>query len=313
MKKKTGGGMFDPSEEVIYFAAGNMFSERSGVAIPRYSLIATNDLMNNKSGQRDLFNRLDDPENRLLLDSGIFWLTNKHKREHPPMTMDEALSLPPGAIDGFDLLWETYTKLVTQFEDRLWGYIELDQGGAENKKKTRAKLEGIGLRPIPVYHPLNDGWDYFDELCQGYDRICVGNVVQANYADRRALLHMIWERHRRYPDVWIHLLGVTPDAMCTVYPANSTDSATFAYSLKFGANTTPFSTGMNGRIGRLDRSFSYLTDTDNEVPGAVEDGVRFLVAHASFMQQSWRTQQRDLEAVLGHPPLPPVHPKEAKL
>ena len=57
--------------------------------------------------------------------------------------------------------------------------VEVDQGGRENKIKTRARLEKMGLRPIPVYHPLNDGWDYFDYLAENYDRICMGNVVNA--------------------------------------------------------------------------------------------------------------------------------------
>ena len=62
------------------------------------------------------------------------------------------------------------------------------------------QAESLGLKPIPVYHPLLDGWDYFDELAAQYDRICFGNIVQAPAATRIRLLHTLWERHRRYPD-----------------------------------------------------------------------------------------------------------------
>ena len=105
-----------------------------------------------------------------------------------------------------------------RYGSRLWGYIELDQGGAVHKRRTRTALEQAGLAPIPVYHPFNDGWDYFDELCARYDRICVGNVVQAPRAIRCRIFATVWERQRAYPDVWIHYLGVTPTPTQIAYP-----------------------------------------------------------------------------------------------
>lgn len=59
-----------------------------------------------------------------------------------------------------------YVEIIRKFENDAWGCIEIDQGGRENKIKTRAMLEGMGLRPIPVYHPFLDGWDYFDYLTE---------------------------------------------------------------------------------------------------------------------------------------------------
>jgi hypothetical protein len=43
-------------------------------------------------------------------------------------------------------------ELATTYEERLWGYIELDKGGRENKLRTRTRLHNHGLNPIPVYH-----------------------------------------------------------------------------------------------------------------------------------------------------------------
>lgn len=311
-RQKTGGGRFDPAEEAVYFIAGNFAAEvegQQGITVHTHTLMATNDL-DARGAIADFENRLTYPNHRLLLDSGIFWLTNRHMRQHPGMTMDYALGMAPADIDGFEPLFNLYLELVQKYEQQLWGYIELDQGGASNKKKTRAQLEGMGLRPIPVYHPLNDGWDYFDELCEGYDRVCVGNVVQANSADRRRLFHTMWERHRKYPDVWLHLLGVTPNEMCTVYPPSSTDSATFCYSLKYGAITTPFASSMNAPFSRLDHRYSYLQGGGMDGPGGIRKGVAFLAAHASFMERNWRRQQADLLDVLEHPVLPPVDERE---
>ena len=146
--------------------------------------------------------------NSVFIDSGVFSLTNEHARAHN-MTMDQVLGLPPADIDGFDELFTKYVAIIKKLGDKVWGYIEIDQGGRDNKIKTRARLEALGFAPIPVYHPFVDGWDYFDELAQGYDRICFGNVVQADRDTRKRLLATAWERRRKYPHLWIHLLGLT--------------------------------------------------------------------------------------------------------
>jgi len=242
----------------------------------------------------------------VLLDSGIFWLTQRHMRAHPGMTMDEALSLPPDEVDGFDWLWANYVALASEFEDRLWGYIELDQGGADNKRKTRAKLEALGLRPIPVYHPLNDGWDYFDELCEQYDRICMGNVVQARNPVRRHLLSTLWERRRRHPDVWVHVLGLTISEMLTAYPVSSTDSSGWVYALRYGAQTAPGAHAMGDIFSRFPTTFSYDPGLDRHDLGGQRRGVHFLASEAYFMQTVMRRQQRDLRDLFGDDALLPA-------
>ena len=176
-----------------------------------------------------------------FLDSGVFWLTNQHKKTHGT-TMDEALALAPEEIDNFDWLFDVYVEVVKEVGDQLWGYNELDQGGKENKIRTRARLEGMGLRPIPVYHPLNDGWDYFDELAKEYDRICFGNLVQAPPPVRKRLLATAFERHAEYPDLFIHFLGITPNEIQMALPFDSCDSSAwiairkFAHSVRFQAS-----------------------------------------------------------------------------
>lgn len=300
-KKKTGGGRFDPSVEQVYFLAGTHLTTIG--EIHPWNLIATNDV--NETKLRELEGRLDNG-NFVFFDSGVFWLTQQHMKKHG-VTMDQALALRPDEIDGFDWLWDTYVKTVKAYEDRLWGYIELDQGGAENKRKTRAKLEALGLRPIPVYHPLNDGWDYFDELCEQYDRICFGNIVQARPQARRHLLATLWERRRKYPDVWIHVLGLTPNEVTTSYPPSSCDSSSWVFAVRFGAQNSPGAHAMGDSFGKFTTAFSYDPETHRDSISGSTKGVHFLASEAFFMQELIRAQQRDVQRVFGDDALLPAY------
>lgn len=252
--KKTGGGAFDPGERPLYFAAGcDWTGDQSTKYWPPYVLVAVNDVPTEDAERVSLIHHLDTGR-RVLLDSGIFWLTNQHKRAHNT-TMDEALALAPEEIDGFEELYARYTQLVNRHGDRLWGYIELDQGGAINKRRTRARLEAEGLAPTPVYHPLNDGWDYFDELASQYDRICMGNIVQARRPVRLRLLHTLWERRRAYPHLWVHILGLTVNEWCAAIPPDSCDSSTWLGPMRWPAVRTE--TAMLKKTQALPEGFTY--------------------------------------------------------
>ena len=172
-----------------------------------------------------------------LLDSGIFHLTADHARTHG-MSQQEAFSLAPEEVDGFDWLWDIYLELCTEYGDDLWGYVELDLGGQANKIRTRARLEAEGLRPMPVYHPLNDegGWSYFDDLAQEYDRICFSNTALPT---RWVLLRMcmtLTEYHRQYPDLYVHILGLTPTDIQAGLPFDSADSSAWTNALRWPQN-----------------------------------------------------------------------------
>lgn len=227
------GGTWDPKAWPTYFIASG--PSRLEVARPHHHhlLVAVNEL-EGRAGLRFLEATLRHGSH-LFIDSGVFNLSTKHAKTHK-ITMDQALSTPPDEIDGFQELFDRYISLMREFGDRVWGYIEIDQGGRENKIKTRARLEALGLRPIPVYHPMNDGWDYFDFLAQNYDRICFGNLVKADVGTRKRLLATMWERRRKYPNLWIHCLGVTPSELTNAYPPNSCDSSTWLFSVRWGRN-----------------------------------------------------------------------------
>ena len=252
--KQTGGALFDKTENPLYFIASNP-SVLANTTTP-YVLIAVNEL--NASDPIKDVQPLIDAKSKIFLDSGIFNLTMTHARKHN-VHMNDALGLPPTAIDGFHELYEKYTTIVRALEPYLWGYIELDQGGMDNKKKTRAKLEADGLRPIPVYHPLNDGWDYFDELASQYDRICWGNIVKASTKERKRFLATMTERKEKYPHLWIHLLGYTPSQYLCAYPSESCDSSTWLASLRWQSSGD---TACLKPIGSFPLEFKYDYNVD---------------------------------------------------
>lgn len=228
--KKT-DGKWDKDDRCKYFFAGGGNDQKP--TVKRYpTLFAVNEfaavgrpISNNSYAWRKFMESLDEGV-ETFLDSGIFFLTNQHKRAHD-VSMDTALALAPEEIDNFDWLYDIYCEICSTYGGQLWGYNELDQGGRDNKRRTRARLEAEGLNPIPVYHPLNDGWDYFDELAQGYDRMCFGNLVQADRATRQRLFATAYERHAEYPDLFIHFLGITPNEIQMGLPWDSADSSSW--------------------------------------------------------------------------------------
>ncbi len=296
---ETAGGAFDPERQRnMYFTASDAKSQDIGVRHHTCVLVAVNELAG--SGEKLLERWLDNGAT-VLLDSGIFWLTNEHVRAHPGMPMDDALALPPDQIDGFEELFARYVQLVQRHGDRLWGYIELDQGGMVNKRKTRAKLHDLGLRPIPVYHPFNDGWDYFDELAESHDRLCFGNVVQADRTQRKRLVATAWERHRRYPNLWIHLLGLTPNEWLMAMPVDSADSSAWLSSVRWSGYKE---TAALRTLGSLPKDFQYALASDANADHGSRKAVAMSAIGCKAMQRNWRTHMAALDEHLGLPLYP---------
>lgn len=303
--KHPGGGRFDRDDGPVYFFAGNGGDD--SLAVADYTLIALNDLMGKTTELAKMEARMD-AGGSVFLDSGVFNLANQHAIAHG-MTMDAALGLHPTELDGFAPLRRAYVDTVRRYEDRLWGYVELDQGGAERKRETRAGLEAEGVVPIPVYHPLNDGWDYFDELASQYDRICIGNVVQAIPSVRKRLLSTMWERRRRYPGLWLHLLGHTPNEALGTLPFDSCDSSSFVYSLRYGAKSSPYALSAGKQLTRADGGFSY--EPNREENGNLDRAVALAHVATHHLSRCWRAQMR-ASAELANP-IPPVESWEPPL
>lgn len=195
---------------------------------------------------------------RVLLDSGVFGLAMRTAK-NLGLSHDAALSLPPEQIEGYDALMSTYREVVSDMEPDIWGYIEVDYGGRERKKIVRAELEADGFRPIPVFHAMLDGWDYFRELDEQYDRICLGSMVKSTPAQRLEILHRVAEERRNVK--WIHSLGVTPTAVWQSCPTESCDSTAWSKSRMYGG---PMS-GLASWRTVHDESLGYETERYHEL------------------------------------------------
>lgn len=259
---------------------------------PIWVLMAMNDLAIDSVSEMDVIEQALDLGIRLLIDSGVFWLTNRHKRAHG-LTMDQALSLAPDEIDGFDWLLDRYVRVHDRFADRMWGIIELDQGGADRKRETRAHLRSLGINPIPVYHPMLDGWEYFDELASTNDRICFGNVVQASAPMRHRLLMTAYERKRAYPHLWIHLLGYSLNETLHAAPVESCDSSSWNAGARWGRQGDK---AMLAAVGQLERGFTY---NRGDLEG-LEKATNLGCVIARLADMSWRDHLDRLEEVMGH-------------
>lgn len=293
---KTAGPRYDPTDRPIYFLAcvGTRRWLEPAIAQHGYVLLSVQEITS-QAVLTDLSALMRDTEARVLIDSGIFTLVADHQRK-TGCTMPEALSLAPEKIEGFKELAELYEQVIAMMGPYCWGYVEMDQGGRDNKLRTREKMEKRGLKAIPVYHPYNDGWDYFDYLCKRYDRICIGNLVNAERGERLRILATLWERHCKYPNVWLHGLGLSPSDILLAYPMESCDSSTFSVAMRFPG--APYEYACQVSAGRLQTGFQY-------VPRGQESIVQYTKAinvnsmMCAIQQKNWRHYLADLEGKAG--------------
>ncbi len=280
---KRTGGRWDPKEQNVYFIASDVGSLIEGAKASDHLLVAVNEIGGNEELER--LEGWADKGKRVFIDSGVFNLANSHAKKHD-MRMDVALGLAPDEIDGFPALYASYVAMMKRIGPKVWGYIEIDQGGRENKIKTRARLEAEGLAPIPVYHPFNDGWDYFDYLGENYDRICFGNVVQADRITRQRLLATAWERRRKFPNLWIHMLGMTPNEWLHAFPVNSCDSSTWLRLVRWASAFTapvalkPFT--------HMSKNFTYAFGADGDAVNGHKRARQLGGYDAAMLVKNWR-------------------------
>jgi hypothetical protein len=227
---KQTAGTWDPSQRGLSFLVGDvrqlLFIARLGYP----DVLLPIDTISERITVE--FEALLETAAHVILDSGVYSLVSAHARKHG-IELREGFGKQPEEIDGWDALLTKYVTMAKRYGHRSWGYMELDLGGRDTKRRTREMLEAQGLAPIPVWHPFSDGWDYFDELATNYDRICVGQLVDTRANERKMILHMLWERHRDYPDLFVHLLGVSPSGSMIAYPFDSLDSSSWLKNLRW--------------------------------------------------------------------------------
>jgi hypothetical protein len=286
---RTGGGRFRPEEDALYFLAGDTRRHQQGEQVARYLLVALNEV-ESQGSLTFLEQTLTNPAKCVLLDSGVFSLASAYAHVHH-VPLSHALTVAPHEMEGFDSLFERYVDLVKRHEHQLWGYIEIDQGGQYHKQRTRARLEGLGLRPIPVYHPFSDEPSYFDELAQRYDRLCIGNLATAPNKVRLRVLATIWQRRKQYPHLWIHVLGVSPNWWSLAYPMNSCDSSAWLAPLRFPRNVVYVDGYPYDELGP---GYRYQLGSDVEGPRGAHKCVALNAYLAHMQGLTWRSHLRSI-------------------
>lgn len=301
----TGGGTFNPKERFIYFIASGVGRLQHAHDIHQNLLTAVNEIGSQSEMQK--LSSWAKEGKRIFIDSGVFNLAMEHAKKHN-VSHNIGLSMPPDQIDGFGELFDKYVDIVRHMGDDVWGYIEIDQGGRENKIKTRTRLESMGLRPIPVYHPFTDGWDYFDYLAERYDRICFGNVVKADRATRVRLVATAWERMRKYPNLWIHLLGLTPNQWLNAFPVSSGDSSSWLSSVRWTGGYRE-QTALRSIGGGLPQNFKYKLGCEASSEMGADKAVKMAGYGSYINQRNWHNFLGELTAV-GCDPLPEAYVSE---
>jgi hypothetical protein len=296
---RTAGGRFDPADRTGLYFLASQINGAAGCATNfdhPHVLIAVDQL--DAPGALDRLHALLDQGRKVLLDSGVFSFASDYGRRNGK-SQAEAWATPPDVMPGFNRLWDRWVHLATTYTDRLWGYIEMDLGGMDSKRRLRAMAEAAGLQPIPVYHPLYDGWDYFDDLATTYDRIAMANFTgpNLNRSIRKRLLMTAWERHRRYPDLWLHLLGYSPNEWSPgVFAADSADSSSWVNSLRYGRLRGTSYLRAFGEIPRLTP-----VDADESTLAA-----RMSSGDYHCLERNWRRIRTDLADTINLAPYPAV-------
>lgn len=258
--KRTGGGAFDPLMQGLhFFATGLQWHLRVSPAGHKSYLVAVNHISEGSNGERELEELLSIPNVRVFLDSGIFTLCADHARKHN-LQLEEVFGFQPEQIEGYDKLKNRYLDLIVKYQDRLWGFVELDMGGTETKIRVRTELERRGIRPIPVFHPMHDSWQYYEQLITEYDRICVGNIVNASPKTRAMVLTEAAIRKKRTgSNCFIHILGSSANALITSLRFESCDSSSWNSRLRFPVLNT---VNLEGNMAGLPGWFLYEQNGD---------------------------------------------------
>lgn len=230
-KVGTTHGRWSVKEARVFFAAVTSSHLENVAEVNRY-LLTTAPILAVENIRRAA-NAYCDAGGSLLIDSGVFGIAMQAAKARG-VDHNEGLRTPLDQISGFDAFLKSWKDVSREFADKCFGYVEIDLGGTEQKRKTRAMLESEGFRPIPVVHPITDGWDYFDELADTYDRLCIGNLVKSNPRTRLDILRTVAERRRGKRVQWIHALGVTAGPVWLSAPSESCDSSAPAAPLMFG-------------------------------------------------------------------------------
>lgn len=223
-RKKTSGN-FSAQDKGLYFLAADFtffkWDAYPNVLIP-IDVIRDSDI--------EALERMHSKGIRVMIDSGVYsFVTRLARSEH--MTFADVLKIPVTKLDGFDLLVSNYLMMAHKIIRYVWGIVEIDLGGEVGKVETRKRIEDSGIVPMPVYHCFVDSLEYGAGLMESYDRICVGNIVDASRAERLRILEKL--RRVKPDECFAHLLGYSIDPVQWAYGFDSCDTSTWLSNVRW--------------------------------------------------------------------------------
>lgn len=158
----------------------------------------------------------------VMLDSGVFAYAQRFARAEG-LRFDQVRRRDPSTLPFFDWHRATYLDMCRDLETAMWGAVEIDFGDADAKTATRAWFEGHGVTPMPVFSAPSDPLDYFDQLVDGYDRVCLGSVAGAGRELAPYVLGLHERCRRRGVEPWLHILGRVASLRNLQIPWDSVD------------------------------------------------------------------------------------------
>ncbi len=171
---------------------------------------------------------------KVMMDCGAFTLAASIAQDRS-ITTHEVFAMTDAEMGApFVELCQTYKAALERWQDRLWGYIEVDMGSRPAREARRAQFIAEGFAPIPVHRYASDSWDELEDLASRHDRIAAGGMVKATPKDRALILCETARRLKNHPHCSLHSLGMTWTAGIAPYDFGSCDSTTWLNLTKYG-------------------------------------------------------------------------------
>jgi hypothetical protein len=128
-----------------------------------------------------------------------------------------------------------YAAWLRRWEHRLSHYINLDvKFDMEAGNANQAELERLGFTPAPVFH-LGEPLDQLRDLCDRYDFVTVGNIVNTMKRDAKLwglldLVHAIAAER----GTGLHGLGLSSWPLIRRWPWRSVDASSMGSGFRYG-------------------------------------------------------------------------------
>ena len=174
------------------------------------------------------------PEVKVFLDSGAYTLVNQK-------------------VDDLQKYLDDYIDFILKYEDRLWGYVNLDDiGNVEISWKNQKYMEKRGVKPVPAYH-YGEDFKWLEKCVNEYDYVGIGGVSRGVSAK---VNNILFDRIFNYIDkknlsTKFHAFGITRFSLLARYPWHTVDSTTWLQNAIYGRIMLP-------RYNEREKRFNFM-------------------------------------------------------